>query len=161
VWQKLLASGATLVSGSDFPVEEPNPLLGFYAAITRQDPAGNPPGGWTPDQRMTREQALRSFTLDAAYAAHADSISGSLSPGKLADLVMLSSDIMQVPPKEILTTTVRMTIVGGEIVYQTGSGGRKGPPRRNQGHAGRPFTGRHGCDRFPTCCRAGILRLRC
>jgi predicted amidohydrolase YtcJ len=116
-WQSLLASGAILASGSDFPVEEPNPLLGFYAAVTRQDRAGNPPGGWTPGQRLSREQALRSFTLDAAYAAHAESLTGSLETGKLADLVMLSRDIMRVPPSEIPATTVRMTLVGGEIVY--------------------------------------------
>jgi hypothetical protein len=119
-WQSLLGSGAILASGSDFPVEEPNPLLGFYAAITRQDPNGHPVGGWTPAQRLSREQALRSFTLDAAYAAHAETVSGSLAAGKLADLVVLSSDIMQVPPREILSTRVRMTVVGGEIVYQQG-----------------------------------------
>jgi predicted amidohydrolase YtcJ len=116
-WQTLLASGAVVASGSDFPVEQPNPLLGFYAAITRQDAAGHPKDGWTPAQRMTREQALRSFTLDAAYAAHAETFTGSLAAGKLADLVMLSSDIMQVPPPEILSTRVRMTVVAGEVVY--------------------------------------------
>ena len=92
-------------------------MLGFYAAITRQDPSENPPGGWTPSQRLSREQALRSFTLDAAYAAHAETLTGSLEAGKLADLVMLSTDIMQVPPKEILSTKVRLTMIGGEVVY--------------------------------------------
>ena len=118
VWQTLLKSGARIASGSDFPVEEPNPMLGFYAAITRQDPSGNPAGGWMPGERMTREQALRSFTLDAAYAAHAETLTGSLEEGKLADLVVLSRDIMRVPPPEILTTTVRMTVVAGEVVYE-------------------------------------------
>jgi predicted amidohydrolase YtcJ len=117
-WRAVLSSGARFAAGSDFPVEEPNPLLGFYAAITRQDPQGNPPGGWLPGQRLTREEALRAFTLDAAYAAHAESVLGSLEPGKLADLVVLSRDIMQVPPPEILATTVRMTVVGGEVVYE-------------------------------------------
>ena len=116
-WQSRLTSGAVLASGSDCPVEEPNPMLGFYAAITRQDPSGHPRGGWTPGQSLSREQALRSFTLDAAYAAHAEALTGSLEAGKLADLVMLSNDIMQVAPKEILSTTVRMTMIGGEIVY--------------------------------------------
>jgi predicted amidohydrolase YtcJ len=116
-WQSLLKSGATLASGSDFPVEEPNPMLGFYAAVTRQDASGAPFGGWTPGQRLSRKQALRSFTLDAAYAAHAESVTGSLVVGKLADLVVLTADIMRIPPKEILSTTVRMTMVGGEIVY--------------------------------------------
>ena len=118
VWQSLLKSGATIASGSDFPVEEPNPMLGFYAAITRQDPSGSPSGGWMPRERMTREQALRSFTLDAAYAAHAETLTGSLQEGKLADLVVLSRDIVRVPPHDILTTTVRMTVVAGEVVYE-------------------------------------------
>ena len=96
VWRKLLNAGARLASGSDFPVEEPNPMLGFYAAITRQAPDGQPPGGWAPDERLTREEALRTFTLDAAFAAHAESRTGSLAAGKLADLVLLSHDIMTV-----------------------------------------------------------------
>jgi len=119
VWRKLLDSGAVIASGSDFPVEDVNPLLGFYAAITRQDAAGNPPGGWTARQRMTREEALASFTRQAAYAAHAETLTGTIEAGKLADMVVLSSDIMRVSPRDILTTTVRMTIVGGETVYQS------------------------------------------
>ncbi len=118
IWQTLLKTGVTIASGSDFPVEEPNPMLGFYAAITRQDPSGRPSGGWTPGQRMTREQALKSFTLDAAYAANAETFVGSLAEGKLADLVVLSKDIMRVPPKDILDTRVRLTVVGGEVVYE-------------------------------------------
>lgn len=127
VWQTLLKSGATIANGSDFPVEQPNPLLGFYAAVTRQDASGNPPGGWTAAERMTREQALKSFTLDAAYAAHAETLTGSLEEGKLADLVVLSGDIMRVPPPDIPRTTVRMTIVGGEVVHA----GSDPPMRRN------------------------------
>lgn len=116
-WQTLLKSGATIASGSDFPVEQSNPMLGFYAAITRQDASGAPPGGWMAGERMSRQQALKSFTLDAAYAAHAETLTGSLEAGKLADFVVLSSDIMRVPPPEILRTTVRMTIAGGEVVW--------------------------------------------
>jgi predicted amidohydrolase YtcJ len=119
VWRKLLDAGAVLASGSDFPVEEANPMLGFYAAVTRQDPAGNPAGGWTPRQRLTREEALTSFTRHAAFAAHAETLTGSIEPGKLADLLVLSKDIMRVPAREIPTAAVRMTIVGGEIVFQT------------------------------------------
>jgi predicted amidohydrolase YtcJ len=119
VWRKLLDSGAVIAGGSDFPVEEPNPMNGFYAAITRQDPSGNPPGGWSPGYRMTRDEALASFTRHAAYASHAEAITGSLEAGKLADLVVLSKDIMLVPARDILDTAVRMTVVGGEIVYQS------------------------------------------
>jgi len=118
VWRKLLDSGARIANGSDAPVEPVNPLLGFYAAITRQDEQGNPPGGWYPDQRMTREEALRSFTLDAAYAAFEEQLKGSLEPGKLADLIVLSRDILTIPPVEILRTEVDLTIVGGRIVYE-------------------------------------------
>mgnify|MGYP001086819791 CR=1 FL=1 len=116
-WRRLLSLGVPVANGSDFPVEEPNPLWGFYAAVTRQDRAGNPKGGWQPDQCMTREEALKSWTLDGAYAAFEEAKKGSLEPGKLADLVMLSADIMTIPPPEILKTRVKMTLLGGEIVY--------------------------------------------
>jgi predicted amidohydrolase YtcJ len=118
VWRKLLDAGAVIASGSDFPVEDANPMLGFYAAITRQDAAGNPRGGWMPRERMTREEALASFTRQAAFAGHAETLTGSIESGKLADLLVLSRDIMRVTPREILPTTVRQTIVAGEIVYQ-------------------------------------------
>jgi predicted amidohydrolase YtcJ len=119
VWRTLISSGATIASGSDFPVELPNPMLGFYAAITRQDPTGQPASGWVPGERMSREEALASFTRHAAFAAHAETRLGSLEAGKLADLVVLSKDIMRVAPAEILTTSVRMTIVGGEVVFNS------------------------------------------
>ena len=117
VWQKLLKSGARLASGSDFPVEQANPLLGFYAAITRQDIHGQPPGGWAPAERLTREQALRSFTLDAAHAAHAEGDLGSIEVGKLADFVVLSRDIMTVGPADVPGTEVRRTFIGGRQVF--------------------------------------------
>lgn len=116
-WRRFLSAGVTIANGSDFPVEEPNPLAGFYAAITRQDPQGQPAGGWFPDQRMTREEALRSWTLNGAYAAFEEKQKGSLEPGKLADFIVLSRDIMRVPPRDILSTRVTMTVLGGEIVY--------------------------------------------
>jgi predicted amidohydrolase YtcJ len=119
VWQSLRHAGARLASGSDFPVEEPNPLLGFYAAITRQAPNGTPKDGWAADQRLTRDEALRSFTIDAAYAAHQESRSGSLEAGKVADLVILSRDIMKVLPHQILTTTVLLTVSGGQVTHDT------------------------------------------
>jgi hypothetical protein len=117
-WKSLLNSGARLACGSDFPVESERPLLGFYAAITRQDAKGWPEGGWHPDQRLTRQEALKCFTLDAAYAAFEESSRGSIERGKLADLTVLSNDIMQVPAPEILKTSVAMTIVGGRIAFE-------------------------------------------
>ena len=122
VWQKLLRSGAIIANGSDFPVEEPNPMLGLYAAITRQDVTGNPPNGWQPDQRMSREEALRSFTIHAAFAAHAENNLGALTAGKLADLIVLSKDVMTIAPKEILSTRVTMTVIGGRVVYESETG---------------------------------------
>jgi predicted amidohydrolase YtcJ len=119
VWRTLMSSGATIASGSDFPVELPNPMLGFYAAVTRQDPAGTPASGWMPDERLSRDEALASFTRNAAFAAHAETLLGTLEVGKLADLVVLSEDIMAVAPPDIVTTSVRMTIVGGEVVYNS------------------------------------------
>jgi predicted amidohydrolase YtcJ len=116
-WRRFLSLGVPVASGSDFPVEEPNPLPGFYAAITRQDRGGNPPHGWFPDQRMTRDEALKSWTLTGAYAAFEEDKKGSLAPGKLADFVVLSADIMRAPPREILKTRVTMTVLGGEVVY--------------------------------------------
>lgn len=120
LWQTLLQAGARLASGSDFPVESPNPMFGFQAAVTRQTRDGQPPDGWMPGERMTREQALRSFTLDAAYAAHLEADLGTLQPGKLADLVVLSQDIMQVPAAAIADTTIALTMVGGRIVHRDG-----------------------------------------
>ncbi|MGE5245663.1 MAG: amidohydrolase [Betaproteobacteria bacterium] len=117
VWQKLMKTGVVVAGGSDFPVEQPNPMLGLYAAITRQDVHGNPPGGWQPDQRMSRLEALQAFTINAAYAAHMEQELGSIQIGKLADLVVLSNDIMTVPPPEILTTKVLRTMIGGTWVY--------------------------------------------
>jgi predicted amidohydrolase YtcJ len=116
-WRRFLSLGLTVPNGSDFPVENPNPLYGFYAAITRQDRTGRPPGGWFPDQRMTREEALKSWTWNGAWAAFEENEKGSLVSGKLADFVMLSADIMRIPTREILETHVTMTVVGGEVVY--------------------------------------------
>jgi predicted amidohydrolase YtcJ len=117
-WQTMLKLGVHLAFGSDFPVENPNPIWGFYAAITRQDRQGNPPGGWFPDQRLTRAEALRSWTIEGAYAAFQEKTKGSIEPGKFADFVVLSDDIMQVSPERILKTRVTMTVVNGRVVYQ-------------------------------------------
>jgi predicted amidohydrolase YtcJ len=117
-WQTLIQKGVHIASGSDFPVENPNPLLGFYAAITRQKVDGTPAAGWFPAQRMSREEALRSWTLEGAYAAFEENSKGSLEPGKVADFVMLSGDIMTIPPAAIPGVQVTMTVVNGKIVYQ-------------------------------------------
>ncbi len=116
-WRSFLSLGVPVVSGSDFPVEEPGPVAGFYAAVTRQDREGRPAGGWFPEQRMTREEALRSWTLAGAWAAFEEDRKGSLAPGKLADFVVLSQDILRVPEREILNTRILTTVVGGKVVY--------------------------------------------
>jgi len=117
-WRRLLKLGVPVANGSDFPVEEPNPMLGLYAAITRQDVTGQPPGGWTPEQKMTREEALESWSLTGAYAAFEEKIKGSLEPGKLADFLVLDRDIMTVEPRQILETKIKATWLGGKIVYE-------------------------------------------
>ncbi|MFI5181020.1 MAG: amidohydrolase [Thermoanaerobaculia bacterium] len=119
-WRSLLSSGARLAGGSDFPVEEEAPLLGFYAAITRQDLSGRPPGGWTPDQKLTRREALRLFTSDAAYAEFAETRRGKIAPGFDADLTVLDRDIVadSLPVSEIPGAKVVMTVVDGEVVYR-------------------------------------------
>ncbi len=115
VWQKLLQTGAIIVNGSDVPVEPLDPLASFYASITRKTLDGEPDGGFEPDQKMTREQALRSYTLDAAYGAFEEDIKGSIEVGKLADFTVFSEDIMKIPEQQILETKVVYTIVGGEV----------------------------------------------
>jgi predicted amidohydrolase YtcJ len=117
-WQSLLKTGVNIIGGSDFPVESPNPLWGIYAAVTRSDRAGYPQNGWRSEECMTRLQAIRAFTTNAAYGAFEESIKGQIQPGQWADLTVLSKDIMQIPAAEILTTAVEMTIVNGKIVYQ-------------------------------------------
>jgi len=117
-WRSLIETGSIILGGSDFPVESPNPLWGFYAAITRSDHNGYPADGWYGRQKMTREEALKAFTTWAAYGAFQEKMKGTIEYGKYADLTVLSKDIMTIPPKEILETEVEMTIVGGKIVYE-------------------------------------------
>jgi predicted amidohydrolase YtcJ len=119
VWQKLLRSGAIIVNGSDVPVEPLDPLASFYASITRKTLDGAPEGGYEPDQKMTREQALRSYTLDAAYGAFEENIKGSIEVGKLADFTVFSENIMEIPENKILETEVVYTIIGGNVFKQT------------------------------------------
>ncbi|MBL7839853.1 MAG: amidohydrolase [Cyclobacteriaceae bacterium] len=118
MWQSLLKSGAKIVNGTDAPVEPVNPIPSFYASVTRMTLKGQPEGGYEPEEKMTREQALRSYTLDAAYGAFEEKFKGSIEKGKLADFAILSKDIMTVPDKEILSAEVLTTIVGGKVVYE-------------------------------------------
>ena len=113
-WRSLLDQGAIVTNGTDTPVEDVNPLTSFHAAVTRRMANGET---FFPEQRMTRLEALKSYTLDAAYAAFEENSKGSLSPGKLADIVVLSRDILSCPENEILDTRVTHTILGGKLVY--------------------------------------------
>ena len=116
-WRRLLESGAVIASGSDFPVESPNPFLGLYAAVTRQDRGGLPEAGWFADQAMSRAEALHSFTLAAAWAAHQEDRLGSLEPGKWADFILIDRDFFRIPAAEIDDIRVLQTWVGGKLVY--------------------------------------------
>ena len=122
VWAKLLGSGVRIANGTDAPVESLSALDCFYASITRQDKNGEPENGWYPEHRMSRQQALRSYTLDAAYAAFEENEKGSIEPGKLADITVVSKDIMTVQPRDILNTEILYTIIGGEVVFQKEAG---------------------------------------
>jgi len=119
-WRTLLKAGARLAGGSDFAVESENPLLGIYAAVTRQDLSGHPPGGWRREEALTRTEALRLFTADNAYAEFAEERRGRIAPTYDADFTVLDRDIVseKTPDAEIPKTKVRMTVVGGEIVYR-------------------------------------------
>ena len=121
-WRRLLDSGAVIASGSDFPVELPNPFLGLYAAVTRQDRAGMPENGWYADQAMTRAEALHSYTLAAAYAAHQEDRLGSLERGKWADFIVVDRDYFEIPASEIDEIRVLQTWVGGKLVYEAPTG---------------------------------------
>ena len=117
-WRRLLDSGAIIASGSDFPVEKANPFLGLYAAVTRQDAAGLPEGGWYGDQALTRAEALHSFTLAAAFAAHQEDRLGSLEAGKWADFIIVDRDYFTIPAAEIDDIQVIQTWVGGQLVFE-------------------------------------------
>jgi predicted amidohydrolase YtcJ len=119
-WRRLLDSGAVIANGSDFPVELSNPFHGLYAAVTRQGRDGEPHGGWYADQALTREEALHSFTLAAAYAANQEDRLGSLEPGKWADFIVIDRDYFEIPAAEIDDIKVLQTWVSGELVFDSG-----------------------------------------
>src|SRR5437763_6066959 len=118
-WQSLQKSGAVICGGSDAPVERGEPMIEFYAAVARKSIKGESADGWHPEQALTREQALKMFTMSPAYAAFEENDKGSIETGKLADFTVLSADIIKIPAPEILKTRCQMTIIGGEIVYNT------------------------------------------
>ncbi|HEY2801465.1 MAG TPA: amidohydrolase [Chthoniobacterales bacterium] len=124
-WQSLLKSGAIIAAGSDAPIEQGNPLIEFYAAVARKSIDGFSGPGWHPEEAVTREQALKMLTRSPAYAAFEENDKGSIEVGKLADFTILSRDIMRVPEAEILQTRCLMTVVGGEVAFDSGGTSRK------------------------------------
>jgi predicted amidohydrolase YtcJ len=117
-WQSFLKSGVIICGGSDAPVERGEPMIEFYAAVARKSLQGESGPGWHPEQKVSREQALKMFTIWPAFASFEENDKGSTETGKLADFTVLSADIMKIPEPEILKTQNEMTIVGGEVVYQ-------------------------------------------
>jgi predicted amidohydrolase YtcJ len=120
-FRSLLDAGARLAFGSDWTVAPIDPLLGIYAAVTRRTLDGATPGGWVPEQKITVEQALAGYTINAAYANRQDDMLGTLEPGKYADLVVLSDDILTMDPVALETVKVDLTMVEGTVVYQRSS----------------------------------------
>lgn len=118
VWQKLIQSGAVVTNGTDAPVEPVDPIPSFFASVSRKTLQNTPEGGYEADQKMTREQALKSYTLDGAFAEFEEDFKGSIKVGKAADFTVYDKNIMEVPEAEILQTKVKMTVVGGKVVYK-------------------------------------------
>ena len=128
-FKSFVTAGARVAFGTDWYVEPLNPILGLYAAVTRQFPDGTPAAGWFPEERITMEQAIEFYTLGSAYAEFAESRKGSLTPGKLADFVILSKDLFTIQPREILDTRPVLTVTGGRIVFDANATGPGGPSR--------------------------------
>jgi hypothetical protein len=121
VWHSIESSGGVLAFGSDWPVVTLNPWEGIQNAVTRQTREGNPPGGWNPEQRVSLESAIAGYTLGAAFSGRRERTEGSLTAGKLADLIILSQDLFKIRPSEIAKTEVMVTMVGGKVVYESPS----------------------------------------
>ena len=119
-FRSLLDSGARVAFGSDWPVAPISPVLGIYAAVTRRTLDGKNPGGWIPEQKISVAEAVKAYTSTSAYAEFAENGKGTISPGKLADFVVLSADIFNIPPGQIEKAEVVCTVVGGRIVYEQG-----------------------------------------
>ncbi|HKE37499.1 MAG TPA: amidohydrolase, partial [Candidatus Baltobacteraceae bacterium] len=118
VWRDIVDANATMVHGSDWPVVTIDPLIGVYSAITREDPQGNPRGGWYPDQRLTLSEVLAGYTRNAAYVAFMEDRIGTLETGKLADLVVLDRDLRRSTPQQVLHANIEMTVTGGRVAYE-------------------------------------------
>ena len=121
-WQSFLKQGSVICGGSDAPVERGEPMIEFYAAVTRKSLKGESGEGWHPEQAVSREDALKMFTVWPAYAAFEENDKGSIEVGKLADFTVLSQDIMKIPEPDILKTCAEMTIIGGEVVSKSAAG---------------------------------------
>jgi predicted amidohydrolase YtcJ len=117
-WESFIKSGVVVPGGSDAPVERGEPMIEFYAAVARKDQKGFSAEGWHPEEAVSRADALKMFTLWPAYAAFEEKLRGSIEVGKLADLTILSADIMTIPAADILKTRCVMTVINGEIVYE-------------------------------------------
>jgi predicted amidohydrolase YtcJ len=117
-WRSLKNHGVVLAFGTDWPVVPLNPLLGLYAAVTRRDTTGYPPGGWFPEQRLTIREAIEAYTLGSAFAEFMEKEKGSLEPGKLADIVIFDNNLLEIDPADLLKTKVVYTFLGGKIVYE-------------------------------------------
>ena len=117
-WQTFIKQGNIIAGGSDAPVERGEPMIEFYAAVARKDQKGFSGSGWHAEEKVTREQALKMFTIWAAFAAFEEKLRGTIEVGKLADLTVLSADIMKIPEAEILQTKCAMTVIGGEVVFE-------------------------------------------
>jgi predicted amidohydrolase YtcJ len=122
-FRSFVDAGVRVAFGTDWFVEPLDPMIGLYAAVTRQFADGTPPGGWFPEEKITLAQAVEYYTLGSAYAQFAEKDKGSITPGKLADLVVLSQDIFRVEPREILQTKPVLTMVGGRVVFATEESG--------------------------------------
>jgi hypothetical protein len=117
VWQKLMKTGAVVTNGTDAPVEPVDPIPSFYASVTRKTLEGLPEGGYEGDQKMSRPEALESYTLDGAFAEFEEDFKGSIEVGKAADFTIFDKDIMEVAEEEILKSKVMMTVMGGKVVF--------------------------------------------
>jgi predicted amidohydrolase YtcJ len=121
-WNTFIKTGVIIPGGSDAPVERGEPMIEFYAAVARKDIRGFSGEGWHPEEKVSREEALKMFTIWPAYVAFEEKLRGSIEVGKLADLTVLSADIMTIPEMDILKTRCVMTVIGGEIVFEAAPG---------------------------------------